>query len=100
MEINKRGPRGSNLEEFGNVEDPESYQDNVDKGIDSDFTAWGEKLDTMKNFEPVDLNIPAENTHLPNIKDDRAFEENPFFVEEPEERLPTDTLNERETGGK
>ena len=67
------------------------------KGIDSDFSNWSERQDTAKTKDknPQDLN--SFDSHLPNIKDDKAFDVNPVFGEEGDERLPTETLNERET---
>ena len=96
MEDDKKASSSQYEEENDNKEE---LQNNNDNGIDSDFTAWGEKPNTMKNFEPVDINIPTENTHFPSIKDDKAFNENPLYTEEADEHLPTDTLNERETRG-
>lgn len=68
------------------------------KGIDPDFTTWGDKTES-KSFHKEDFQEGGD-THLPNIKDDRVFDENPLFAEEDNERLPTDTFNDRETTSK
>lgn len=68
------------------------------RGIDPDFTSWGDKTES-KSFHKEDFQ-GAEDTHLPNIKGDKVFDDNPLFTEEDHERLPTDTFNDRETTSK
>ena len=68
------------------------------RGIDPDFTSWGDKTET-KSFNREEVNDEGD-VHLPNIKDDKVFDENPVFTEEDNEGLPTDTINDRETTNK
>ena len=69
----------------------------VKKGIDSDFSAWSERQGTAKTKDKGESTPVNQTTHLPSIKDERSFNDNPHFGEELDERLPTDALNERET---
>lgn len=96
METNKRVQLMGSNESFSNDEHPNHFQGPSDSGIDPDFGSWGEKADTIKTFEKSDTDL-NQKTHLPNIKDDRMFDENPMFGDGSDERLPTDTLNDRET---
>lgn len=77
----------SQKQHFNDLGEPHFGPSNTDKGIDKNFSAWGEKDE-------------HKSTHFPSMKDDKALDENPLFTQEDNERLPTDTMNERETMGR
>jgi hypothetical protein len=100
MEPKKRIEIPFTDDDFVNHREPVTAAKITNSGIDPDFGAWGDKTGTIKNFEKVNIGDSEQTSPLPNIKDEKAFDDSPVFTDEGDERLPTDTLNERDTMNK
>ena len=96
MESDKKGHVVAKKDHLDSEFTHDYFPKALNKGIDPDFSNWSERQDTAKSKDKnqQDLN---NQLILPNIKDEKSFDVNPSFSEDFDERLPTETLNDRET---
>lgn len=84
--------------QFGEFAEPNFGGNIYEK--DSNFSFEKFKQETLKNYEKLDIEKNTHSTHFPNIKADKAFDENPLTTEEGYDPMPTESFNERETANK